>query len=126
MTTKAKAPPARKATAKVTAKPVLKAAVKPLREPVLKPVPKPTTKPTTSISGMNDPWQLPPATMEESLTRIQVLGERIEEQIKFMTSIAKLNGTSMEAKQKAVGWFYERLFALEQELAQIQEYLRLG
>jgi len=85
-----------------------------------------TVKPTATLIPLNDPWLTPPATMEERLSRIEILGERIEEYIKFMSSVAKLNGTSAESKHRAVAMFYERLFVLEQELCKIQENLQLG
>jgi hypothetical protein len=87
---------------------------------------KPSAKPTAAVVPLTDPWLTPPGSMEERLDRIQVLGDRIEGHVKFMRGVGKLNGTSMESKQKAVLQFYERLYLLEQELAQIQENLCLG
>ena len=117
MATKAKARPAPKAVPKLAvAAPKL----------AVKPTVKLTVKPTATLIPLNDPWLTPPATMEERLSRIEILGERIEEYIKFMSSVAKLNGTSAESKHRAVAMFYERLFLLEQELCKIQENLQLG
>lgn len=124
MATKAKARPAPKAAPKVAVKPVAapaKLAVKPVASAA-----KLAVKPTANLIPMNDPWLTPPATMEERLSRIEILGERIEEYIKFMGGVGKLNGTSAELKHRAVAMFYERLFLLEQELCKIQENLQLG
>jgi hypothetical protein len=64
--------------------------------------------------------------MEERLERIEVLGERISSYVNFMCQVAKLNGTSAEAKERAVSAFYERLVAAESQLSRIHEDLRLG
>jgi hypothetical protein len=57
---------------------------------------------------------------------MQALGERINGYIQFMGAVATLDGTSGEAKDKAVATFHERLIALEEQLLRIQENLRLG
>jgi hypothetical protein len=41
-------------------------------------------------------------------------------------TVGNLSGTSLEAKDKAVAVFYERLRSLEQQLERIQLDLRLG
>jgi hypothetical protein len=70
-------------------------------------------------------WFIPPLTMEARLVRIQSLGERIAEHIQYICAVGSLAGTSEEAKKKNVAVFYDRLLALEQELAGIRENLRL-
>jgi hypothetical protein len=64
--------------------------------------------------------------MEEGLQRIQALGQRIKVYVQFICAVGKLDGSSAEAKQKAVAVFYDRLLLMEQELGRIQEALRLG
>jgi hypothetical protein len=54
------------------------------------------------------------------------MGQRISGYVQFMCKVGNLNGTSAEAKEKAVTAFYERLAALEHQLGRIQEELRLG
>jgi hypothetical protein len=71
--------------------------------------------------GLTPPW-----TREDRLLHIQALGKRIERSIQFICAVGDLNGTSTEAKDKAVAVFYERLSALERQLSRIQEDLELG
>jgi hypothetical protein len=81
-------------------------------------------RPTVEIPpdiGLTTPW-----TTEERLVHIQALGVRIERHIRFIGTVAKLTGTSAEAKDKAVAIFYDRLLSLEQQLERIQEELELG
>jgi hypothetical protein len=75
---------------------------------------------------LTDSWFIPPLTLEARLVCIQALGQRIAGHIDFICGVPNLAGTSAEAKQKTVAVFYERLLALEQELARIQENLRLA
>jgi hypothetical protein len=70
--------------------------------------------------------QDPPLTTEERLKRIAALGRRVAEYVEFMGQVGGLNGTSAEAKERAVAAFYERLTVLEGQLARIREELRLG
>jgi hypothetical protein len=65
-------------------------------------------------------------TTEDRLLRIRRLGQRIAGHVEFMCAVASLNGTSPEAKQKALAAFYDRLVTLEEQLDRIQENLRLG
>lgn len=76
-----------------------------------------------SLSGL---WLTPAWTLEERLERILKIGQRINGYIEFMSKISSLNGTSTEAKERAVAAFYERLVVLERQLGLIQENLRLG
>jgi hypothetical protein len=64
--------------------------------------------------------------MEESLERIEVMGQRIKGYVQFMLRIEKVAGTSAEAKEKSVAAFYDRMVVLERHLARIQEELQLG
>jgi len=43
-----------------------------------------------------------------------------------MGQVGKMNGSSAEAKERAVAFFYERLLGMERELSRIQEELQLG
>jgi hypothetical protein len=78
------------------------------------------------VEPLDESWAVPPVNMEEHLQRIQTLGQRIKVYVQFICAVGKLDGSSAEAKQKAVAVFYDRLFLLEQELGRIQEALRLG
>ena len=67
-----------------------------------------------------------PCTTEERLQHILSLGERIQGYIQYMNKVGNMNGTSAEAKERAVVVFHERLVILEQQLNKIQEELQLG
>jgi hypothetical protein len=67
----------------------------------------------------------PPTTTEDRLLRIRALGKRVDGYIRFMCAVARLDGSSAEAKEEAVAIFYDRLLNLEQELGRIQEGLLL-
>jgi hypothetical protein len=43
-----------------------------------------------------------------------------------MCKVGNVNGTSAEAKDKAVTTFYDRMAALERQLGRIQEDLQIG
>jgi len=64
--------------------------------------------------------------MEERLQRIEAMNRRINAYVRFRCKAGNLNGTSAEAKDKAVAAFYERMAALERQLGRIQEDLQLG
>jgi hypothetical protein len=72
------------------------------------------------------PWQSPPRTQAERLQRIESMGQRLTGYIRFICQVESLNGSSPEAKDRAVTAFYERLLTLESQLRRIQEELRLG
>ncbi len=72
------------------------------------------------------PWQTPPWTTTERLKRIEAIGRRINGYVQFICKVGNLNGTSAEAKEKAVTVFYERMVVLERQLGRIQEDLQLG
>jgi hypothetical protein len=67
----------------------------------------------------------PPLTMEERLHRIEAMGRRIDDYIKFMCGIVGPTGTSAEAKERAVAAFHEQLVVVESQLARIHDELRL-
>ena len=73
-----------------------------------------------------DDWTEPPATTADCLARIRALRQRIDGHVRFMCAVAKLEGTSAEAKHRAAETFYERLRTLERALGRIEEELRLG
>jgi hypothetical protein len=72
------------------------------------------------------PWSAPPETTEEHLQRIEAMGKRINGYVQFMCQVDNLNGTSAEAKEKAIVAFYERLTVLERLLGRIQDDLQRG
>jgi hypothetical protein len=67
----------------------------------------------------------PPTTMEERLQRIESLGRRVDDYIQFMCQIRSLNGSSAEAKERAVTAFYQQMLVVERQLGRIHEDLRL-
>src|SRR5262245_43924881 len=71
-------------------------------------------------------WQVPPATKEECIDRIRILGHRVESYVRFMKAIEHVLGTSAESRQKALTAFYERMLFFDRELGRIQEDLQLG
>jgi hypothetical protein len=80
----------------------------------------------TAAEAQVDPWAEPPCTHGERLQCIRALGKRINEHVQFMCRIGRLNGTSPEAKERAVTAFYERMILVESQLGRIQEDLLLG
>lgn len=88
---------------------------------------KTKAKPAAAEWGSPADLLLTPAfTTEERLERLHMLGQRIDGYIQFMSKIGGLNGTSQEAKDRAVTLFYDRLLVLERSLSRIQEEVRLG
>jgi hypothetical protein len=65
-------------------------------------------------------------TTEERLERIEALGQRIADYVRFVCQVGSLGGTSAEMKEQAVAAFYERMALVESQLGRIQEDLRLG
>jgi hypothetical protein len=121
MATKTKARPARSA-AKVTLPPAKKPAPK-VSGPTPK-APPPTSK--APLAANTELPRTPPASCEEFLMHIGVLGKRIEGHVAFMAAVERLNGTSAEAKNRALSQFYVRLVAMEVELNRVREELELG
>lgn len=75
--------------------------------------------------AVGGPWLTPPWNMQERLQRIEAMGLRIDSFIKFICQIPNMNGTSTEAKERAVTAFYEQMIIVEAQLGHIQEQLRL-
>jgi hypothetical protein len=127
MATKTKPRPAR-AAAKVTVPPVKKVAPKAAAAAKVPPpstkAPPPTSKAPLAVTP--ELPRIPPATAEEFLLHINVLGKRVEGHLAFMAAVERLNGTSAEAKNRALSQFYQRLAAMEQELNRVREELELG
>ncbi|MBM4072320.1 MAG: hypothetical protein FJ271_25840 [Planctomycetes bacterium] len=67
----------------------------------------------------------PPWTLEERVHGIQAMAKRIEGYISYMCTIAGTNGTSYEAKDRAVTAFYKQMVVVESQLAKIYDELRL-
>jgi len=67
-----------------------------------------------------------PLTTEDRLEHIHALGQRVGAYVKFMCTIGRMEGSSVESKDRAVAVFYDRLFALEQELSRIHDNVLLG
>jgi hypothetical protein len=65
-------------------------------------------------------------TTEERLRAIEQLCQRINGYAQYVCQVNGPKGTSGEAKEKAITAFYERMAALELELARIHEELQLG
>lgn len=115
-------------------------ATKTKRRPSAKPAPRtaassaktsasrtsPTAKASAASSSAGELPRTPPATQEEYLLHIRVLGQRLGEHVSFMCGAEKMTNSSVEAKHKALGQFYARLFAFEHELGRIREELQLG
>jgi hypothetical protein len=124
MATKTKARPAR-AASKVTLAPARKAAPALPRAPSASAKsPPPTSKAPLAVTA--ELPRTPPATAEEYLMHIGVLGKRVEGHVTFMCGVERLSGTSAEAKNKALSQFYQRLVSMELELGRVREELELG
>ena len=124
MATKTKPRPAR-AAAKVTTPPTKKPApaIARVSSPAAK-APPPTSKAPLAASA--ELPRTPPASAEEYLLHIGVLGKRVEGHVTFMCGVERLIGTSSEAKNRALSLFYQRLVAMEVELNRVREELELG
>lgn len=72
------------------------------------------------------PWPVAPSTTQEYLQRIEAMGQRINGYIRFICGAGDLNGTSTEAREKAIAAFYERMVVLERQLGRVRDDLRLG
>jgi hypothetical protein len=65
-----------------------------------------------------------PQTTQERLLHIRALGARVAKYVRGIRA-AEPNGTSAEAKEKAVAIFYERLASMERQLSLIYEEFQL-
>jgi len=104
----------------------MKKAARPVAKvvPATPKAPPPTSKAPLAVSA--ELPRTPPASAEEYLLHIGLLGQRIEGHVTFMCGVERLNGTSSEAKNKALSQFYQRLVAMELELNRVREELELG
>jgi hypothetical protein len=88
-----------------------------------------TTKTRSRAAAKVAPPPPPPAPLPEAthelLEEVRKLGEQVQDHVRFMCAVATLTGSSAEVKERAVAQFHQRLHALEQELARIQENLQL-
>lgn len=66
-----------------------------------------------------------PVTTAERLRHIRALGQRIAAYVRAMCAATRQDGSSAEAKERAVALFYERLRGVEQELGRIHDEFRL-
>jgi hypothetical protein len=88
--------------------------------------PAPSPPPVSEAELLAEHRPTAPLTTESRLACIEALAEKIEGYIRFMCTAGSLNGTSSEAREKAVIAFYERMVVFERQLGRIQEDLRLG
>jgi hypothetical protein len=65
-------------------------------------------------------------TREECLQAIEKMRERVNGYVAFIGRINNLQGSSTEAKEKAVADFLARMTTLERQLGRICEELELG
>ena len=75
------------------------------------------------LEPLNNLLRTPPSTTGDRLLHIQALGHRIEGYVEFMCAVENLRGSSVEAKQKAVAIFHDRLTILEPQLGHIPRKL---
>src|SRR5689334_22236907 len=109
MASKTKPRPAR-AAAKVTTPPAKKKVTPALPRAAASKAPPPTSK--APLASTAELPRTPPATAEEFLMHIGVLGKRVEGHVAFMSAVERMNGTSAEAKSRALSLFYQRLVAM--------------
>jgi hypothetical protein len=67
-----------------------------------------------------------PLTREERFQAIEKMRERVNGYVAFIGRINHLQGSSTEAKEKAVADFFARMTTLERQLGRICEELELG
>jgi hypothetical protein len=71
---------------------------------------------------LGGPW----LTTEERLRDIERMREQINAYALFVCQVGSLKGSSLEAKEKAITAFHERMVVLERQLGHIVEEQRLG
>jgi len=81
---------------------------------------------TSDLESSGELLRTVPLTTDDRLEHIHALGQRVGTYVKFMCTIARMEGSSAESKERAVAVFYDRLFTLEQELARIHDNVLLG
>jgi len=68
----------------------------------------------------------PPITTAERLRAIELMRDRVNGYVGFICQVENLKGSSVEAKEKAVAAFYERMAVLERQLNRIHEEIQLA
>jgi hypothetical protein len=66
-----------------------------------------------------------PCRPEERLERMEALGKQIAGHILFMCGPDTTNGSSAEAKEKALEVFYRQMLVVERDLGHIRETFQL-
>jgi hypothetical protein len=69
--------------------------------------------------------QIPAQDSNVPRQRIEALGRRIAEHVRFMCALGTSGATSAEVREKALAAFYERLVVAERQLGQIRAGLQL-
>jgi len=72
------------------------------------------------------PGEAPPAVVDERLERIGALWQRSSGYVQFICAADRLDGASVELKEKALDALCARLIIIERQLSRIQDDLRLG
>jgi hypothetical protein len=79
-------------------------------------MPSPTQGRPEWLGQTKHGWPTPPQTLEEHVQHIAALGQHLEGCIRFMCQVGSRNGTSAEAKERAVKAVYERMIIVESQL----------
>ena len=85
----------------------------------------PVTTPRLPAPRAKMYWPTAPTTTQERLIRIEALGQRIAGYVQSMCRADNSNGTSVDAREKAVQAFYEQMVVLDRQLGRIQEDFQL-
>jgi hypothetical protein len=86
---------------------------------------KPADPASTAVPPASDPLPGEPAP-DERLVRITALWQQSNDYVQFICAAGRLNGTSVELKEKALDALCARLVIIERQLSRIQDDLRLG
>lgn len=71
-------------------------------------------------------WRLPPMNNEDRLLRIRMLGDKIASYVRAIGAVGSIAGSSVEAQEKAVVDFHDRLVVAERQLARIHDAVQLA
>src|SRR5262249_29589187 len=82
--------------------------------------------PSSDLESSSELLRTIPLTTEDRLAHIHALGQRVTGYVKFMCTVGRMEGSSAESNDRAVAVFYDRLYALEQELSRIHDSLLLA
>src|SRR5438132_14289528 len=85
-----------------------------------------SVEPTGRIPGPLHHGPHPLHSAEAAKTCVMRFWTRKNGYVQFLCDVGNLDGTSAEAKDKAVAACYERMVVLERQLGRIQEDLQLG